>query len=506
MSLPWQPFAGRGYTTTEDATTTRREGGKTSGTRDSMTSNTNQNQVAQGRASCINEDKSSDIAELYCDRRRRAESYSTRTVQVFADTDVDAAHHSKEDAETFANVTTEREEGRTGQFDPRIKQDKPGQLCSSQSNDSEKSDRIVQMFADTKVGRKQSNSKEARESLDRDTDENNDNENQINSIESEEKTGRLDSPSVGETRGQLDSPTKSELHCTRGRRFIGSQEISSRTEIPDKIATHSTSNQDSEAGIKKDFRDGKDENECTLLKINRMPDISLSETRNDSTLSSDNRDARTETTGINIELPVSGRINSGRANSETENCANENKENNEEDSSIMSQTLKTASEITPKWLRIYVRDDILLVEDILKWTKIYSRNGLHLGQLKYQSRPLTQLKKLSLPDSPLSFNIANSLKATTETVSSESLSDETETLSTSNTSRPQADSLVGRCCEKIPETMDVQFLQKMLKETRLTQGFLSQRDLPDTLDLMVIHVCNSNHFWGSVVNPGAFVS
>lgn len=468
-----------------------------------MTSNTNKDKADQGAASCTNGDNDfSGLAEHYSDMKRTVRSNSTRKVQVFADTDVDTPHNSKENAEAVAMETTEREEGKTP-LNPWEEQDKPGQVYSSQINDKKKSNRTVQLFADTKVGRKQSNSKENRESFDESDAENKDNEEEFESVEREEKTERLDSLSVGETTGQLDSSTNNELHGTNERRSIDSQEINNQNEILGKIVTHSTFNRDSEAGINKDFRDGKDKNRCPLLNINRMSDISLSETQSDSTLTSDNPDPVGKT-DANIERPVSGRLDSGicRGNLEAEKCFIENR-GREENSSVLSRPVKTLSDVASKWLRVYVRDAILLVKDILKWTKIYSRNGLHLGQTKYQCRPLTQSKNSSLPEFPLPFNTANSLKPKTETVSNET---ETETLSTSNTSITCVDSLAGRCCEKIPDTLDFEFLQKMLNETQFKQGFLSHRDLPDSLDLIVIHVCDSNHFWGTVINSGVFVS
>ena len=385
----------------------------------------------------------------------------------------------------------------------------------------------MQTSADTNIGRKQSNSiesnskesdskesnpKESSKSLDKDRTENSDNEEQLDPVESVKKTKVTGGFSVGETPQSLESSTNSrpKLRGTVENLSTDSHELRSGVKIQNKVVANSTTNPDFNADISKDIQNGQRKNKLRLLNTNGVSSTSLSETQSDLSFSSDTDGAMIEKSDITSVKPRASEGKDScksicRGDLETKLYSIENKAL-EENSPVRSQALKTARDIAPKWLRVYVREYIYLVENALRWTKIYSRNEMHLGQLKYQCRPLTKSNISSLPEYPLSDNSANSSKVKTETVASDSLSAEVDTTSTSKTLITQVDSMVGKCCEKIPETMEFPFLQTMLNDTRLDHGFLSQMDLPDKLDLIVIHVCNSNHFWGSVVNPGAFVS
>lgn len=56
------------------------------------------------------------------------------------------------------------------------------------------------------------------------------------------------------------------------------------------------------------------------------------------------------------------------------------------------------------------------------------------------------------------------------------------------------------CCETMPDSMGSGELQRMIADTKLKVGYLQYEDLPEKLEILVVHVCDSNHFWGSVVN------
>lgn len=62
------------------------------------------------------------------------------------------------------------------------------------------------------------------------------------------------------------------------------------------------------------------------------------------------------------------------------------------------------------------------------------------------------------------------------------------------------------CCETMPDSMRSDELQRMLVDTKLKVGYLQYEDLPEKLEIIVVHVCDSNHFWGLVANSEKLVS